>query len=128
MRHQLIRLRIQKRVVRIRRKRQSLCRSYSKLGHRLPAVSSNSSRSVSNGVKQQSERSSVIPNSPNSPRIATATLHAIRAFSFQEAFMARTSDHFVQQFRAARRVSTPIVTVRTPDPESSLALMMGTLQ
>jgi hypothetical protein len=49
-------------------------------------------------------------------------------FSFQEAFMARTSDHFVQQFRAARRVSTPIVTVRTPDPESSLALMRGTLQ
>ncbi|HZQ54093.1 MAG TPA: AAA family ATPase [Bryobacteraceae bacterium] len=42
--------------------------------------------------------------------------------------MARTSDHFVQQFRAARRVSTPIVTVRTPDPESSLALMKGTLQ
>src|SRR4051812_6215229 len=42
--------------------------------------------------------------------------------------MARTSDHFVQQFRAARRVSTPIVTVRTPDPESSLALIKGTLQ
>ncbi len=35
--------------------------------------------------------------------------------------MARTSDPFVQQFRAARRVSTPILNVRTPDPASSLA-------
>ena len=41
--------------------------------------------------------------------------------------MARLSDHFVQQFRAARRVSTPLVNVRTPDPESSLALIKATL-
>ena len=37
--------------------------------------------------------------------------------------MARTSDQFVQQFRAARRVSTPLVNIRTPDPESSLMLI-----
>lgn len=42
--------------------------------------------------------------------------------------MARTTDHFIQQFRAARRVSTPIVNVRTPDPASSLALMTGILK
>jgi hypothetical protein len=42
--------------------------------------------------------------------------------------MARTTDHFVQQFRAARRVSTPILNVRTPDPASSLALVTGILK
>jgi ATPase family associated with various cellular activities (AAA) len=42
--------------------------------------------------------------------------------------MARTSDHFVQHFRAARRVSTPILNVRTPDPESSLTLIKGVIQ
>ena len=42
--------------------------------------------------------------------------------------MSRTSDQFLQQFRAARRVSTPIVNVRTPDPESSLSLIKGAVK
>ena len=42
--------------------------------------------------------------------------------------MARSSDTFLQQFRAARRVSTPILNVRTPDPASSLTLMAGVLK
>jgi hypothetical protein len=42
--------------------------------------------------------------------------------------MSRTSDPFVQQFRAARRVSTPIVNVRTPDPESSLKLIQSAVK
>jgi hypothetical protein len=42
--------------------------------------------------------------------------------------MARTSDQFVNHFRAARRVSTPIVSVRTPDPESSLALIKSVVK
>ena len=42
--------------------------------------------------------------------------------------MSRTSDHFLQQFRAARRVSTPIVNVRTPDPESSLSLIKSAVK
>jgi hypothetical protein len=40
----------------------------------------------------------------------------------------RTTDHFVQQFRAAHRVSTPILNVRTPDPASSLALISSVLK
>ena len=42
--------------------------------------------------------------------------------------MSRSSDAFVRQFRAARRVSTPIVNVRTPDPESSLSLIKSALK
>ena len=42
--------------------------------------------------------------------------------------MSRSSDGFVNQFRAARRVSTPIVNIRTPDPESSLSLIKSTLK
>lgn len=42
--------------------------------------------------------------------------------------MAHTSDGFVQQFRAARRVSTPILNIRTPDPASSIALISGVLK
>lgn len=42
--------------------------------------------------------------------------------------MARSSDSFVQQFRAARRVSTPILNIRTPDPASSVALVTSQLK
>lgn len=42
--------------------------------------------------------------------------------------MPRNSDAFVQHFRAARRVSTPIVNVRTPDPESSLKLIQSAIK
>jgi ATPase family associated with various cellular activities (AAA) len=42
--------------------------------------------------------------------------------------MARSSESFVQQFRAARRVSTPILNVRTPDPASSIGLMTATVK
>ena len=42
--------------------------------------------------------------------------------------MPRNSDPFVQHFRAARRVSTPIVNIRTPDPESSLRLIRSAIK
>ena len=42
--------------------------------------------------------------------------------------MGRTSDGFVRQFRAARRVSTPILNVRTPDPASSISLITGAVK
>lgn len=42
--------------------------------------------------------------------------------------MPRSSDNFVQQFRAARRVSTPILNIRTPDPASSIALVTNAVK
>lgn len=41
--------------------------------------------------------------------------------------MIRTSNDFVKAFRAARRVSTPLVAVRTPDPASSVQLVLSSL-
>jgi hypothetical protein len=42
--------------------------------------------------------------------------------------MSRSSDAFLKQFRAARRVSTPILNVRTPNPESSLRLIKSAVK
>ena len=51
-----------------------------------------------------------------------------RPLRFAGKIMSRSSDAFVKQFRAARRVSIPIVNVRTPDPESSLSLIKSALK
>jgi len=39
----------------------------------------------------------------------------------------RTTNDFARAFRAARRVSTPLIAVRTPDPASSVQLVLSTL-
>ena len=41
--------------------------------------------------------------------------------------MIRTTNDFISAFRAARRVSTPLIGVRTPDPASSVQLVMSSL-
>ena len=41
--------------------------------------------------------------------------------------MIRTTTDFAKAFRAARRVSTPLIAVRTPDPASSVQLVLSTL-
>ena len=41
--------------------------------------------------------------------------------------MIRTTTDFAKAFRAARRVSTPLIAVRTPDPASSVELVLSTL-
>ncbi len=42
--------------------------------------------------------------------------------------MIRTTASFAQAFHAARRVSTPLVAVRTPDPASAIQLILSTLK
>ena len=42
--------------------------------------------------------------------------------------MIRTSASFAQAFHAARRVSTPLIAVRTPDPASAIQLILSTLK
>ena len=41
--------------------------------------------------------------------------------------MIQTMQQFVQAFKAARRVSTPLVAVRTPDPASTIQTVLSTL-
>jgi hypothetical protein len=40
----------------------------------------------------------------------------------------RTTASFAQAFHAARRVSTPLMAVRTPDPASAIRLILSTLK
>ena len=42
--------------------------------------------------------------------------------------MIRTTVSFAQAFHAARRVSTPLIAVRTPDPASAIQLILSTLK
>lgn len=42
--------------------------------------------------------------------------------------MTRTTASFAQAFHAARRVSTPLIAVRTPDPASAIQLILSTLK
>ena len=42
--------------------------------------------------------------------------------------MIRTTASFAQAFHAARRVSTPLIAVRTPDPASAIQLILSTLK
>ena len=42
--------------------------------------------------------------------------------------MIRTTASFAKAFHAARRVSTPLIAVRTPDPASAIQLILSTLQ
>ena len=42
--------------------------------------------------------------------------------------MIRTTASFAQAFHAARRVSTPLIAVRTPDPASAIPLILSTLK
>src|SRR5258708_37279858 len=47
--------------------------------------------------------------------------------SNKEITVIRTTTDFAKAFRAARRVSTPLIAVRTPDPASSVQLVLSTL-
>ena len=40
--------------------------------------------------------------------------------------MIRTTASFAKAFHAARRVSTPLIAVRTPDPASAIQLILST--
>ena len=42
--------------------------------------------------------------------------------------MLRTTASFARAFHAARRVSTPLIAVRTPDPASAIQLILSTLK
>ena len=50
-----------------------------------------------------------------------------RFTSNKEITVIRTTTDFAKAFRAARRVSTPLIAVRTPDPASSVQLVLSTL-
>jgi hypothetical protein len=41
--------------------------------------------------------------------------------------MMRTMQEFIQGFKAARRVSTPLVAVRTPDPAGTVDVIFSVL-
>src|SRR2546422_2174869 len=54
---------------------------------------------------------------------ATSAIHLIG----ETTAMIRTMQEFIQAFRAVRRVSTPLVAVRTPDPAGTIDIILSVL-